>query len=89
MRYRFLDQIELQPRERESLRALAARGSDTPFKLLALYQASPEAFAAHLGGEDRVKKIVAALQPMLSGAERALLSEPPAYFSTGALIDKE
>ncbi len=87
MAYEFLDALDLRSDEKATLRSLAARGSDTPFKLVALYQSSPIAFAALIGGEHRAAAIADQLREMLTDQERTLLAEKPAGFSTGALLD--
>lgn len=83
----FLERLNLEHGEREKLRALADAGSETPFKLFALYRASPQAFAAHVGGEERAMSIARELDTLLTEHERSLLAEEPTQFSTGALLD--
>lgn len=87
MAYAFLDRLNLEHDEREKLHALADAGSETPFKLLALYRASPHAFAAHVGGEERAMRIAGELDRLLTEFERSLLAEEPPQFPTGALLD--
>jgi hypothetical protein len=78
MPYEFIERLVLPPSEKQKLRRLAAEGSDTPFKLLGLYKAVPEAFAKSTARE---------LEPLLSDEERSLLNQEPRGFATGALLD--
>ena len=78
MRYDFIDRLDLPATEKQNLQRLADAGSNTPFKLLGLHKAVPEAFA------DSAARQLALL---ISDDEQAILSREMPEFSTGALLD--
>jgi hypothetical protein len=78
MLYEFIDRLDLPPAEKEHLRLLADRGSDTPFKLLGLSKVHPEQLSESAAGQ---------LEVLITDAERAELSREMPNFGTGALLD--
>jgi hypothetical protein len=68
----FLDRLNVSEEEGKKLAGLGAR---TPAALLAMRQASPEAFAGHLGAA-RADQIAAELLALLSDEERQRLAAP-------------
>jgi hypothetical protein len=68
----FLRRLNVSEEER---RKLASLGASTPLALLAMRQAAPEAFEAHLGPQ-RAGPIAAELFALLSDEERERLAEP-------------
>jgi hypothetical protein len=87
MALEYLDQLSLTAAEFEQLR----RRTDarTPFALLSLIIAAPEAMVRFLGVSDvRLKEIAHQLEEHVSEDERAELRAPRNYpYATGALLD--
>jgi hypothetical protein len=78
MPYEFIDDLDLPPAEKEHLRLLAGKGSDTPFKLLGLSKVYPKQLSESAARQ---------LEALITDAERAELMRKMPEFATGALLD--
>lgn len=78
MPYEFIDRLDLPSNEKQHLRLLAARGSDTPFRLLGLSRVHPEQLSESAAHQ---------LETLITEAERAELNREMPEFATGALLD--
>lgn len=81
----YLESLSLSDEDKAKLQSM---GMQSPFALLSIIKASPDAFEAFMGKE-KTAQLAQELEAKLSEDERSLLETPLPLRKTGAIIDRE